>query len=163
MLKITEFSKTLSTLVFSSHVFRQTYSDCTPNRDESIILTSHPSTCKMIYNWVLRIISGRYSFLQAENKQTNKKIKAPTSQNSTLRLITGTLLGRECYFHVSLLITLSAELLGNITLAIFYITFYNMAIMYPWEVFKANSVSQPDPLLYREGVSFHRAASQKSR
>ena len=99
----------------------------------------------MIYNWVLRIISGRYSFLQAENKQTNKKIKAPTSQNSTLRLITGTLLGRECYLHVSLLITLSAELLGNITLAIFYITFYNMAIMYPWEVFKANSVSQPDP------------------
>lgn len=128
----------------------------------------------MIYNWVLRIISGesvrgpkvsiaRYSFLQAENKQTNKKIKAPTSQNSTLRLITGTLLGSECYFHVSLLITLSAELLGNITLAIFYITFYNMAIMYPWEVFKANSVSQPDPLLYREGVSFHGAASQKSR
>lgn len=149
MLKITEFSKTLSTLVFSCHVFRQTYSDCTPNRDESIILTSHPSTCKMIYNWVLRIISGesvrgpkvsiaRYSFLQAENKQTNKKIKASTSQNSTLRQITGTLLGRECYFHVSLLITLSAELLGNITLAIFYITFYNMAIMYPWEVFKAN-------------------------
>lgn len=138
MLKITEFSKTLSTLVFSCHVFRQTYSDCTPNRDESIILTSHPSTCKMIYNWVLRIIFGRYSFLQAENKQTNKKIKAPTSQNSTLRLLTGTLLGRECYFHVSLLITLSAELLGNITLAIFYITFYNMAIMYPWEVFKAN-------------------------